>query len=96
MNNKDNLIAQARAGQRISEFLDDPEVQAIYHDAVGGLETRILGFDPAEQTSTMIAKAMLLGIKEYWAKLEGVIARGQQAEAALDGSKPQEQPGRVL
>lgn len=94
--NTEVLIAQARAGQRMSEFLADPEVQATYHDAIGGLSERIMGFDPADQMSTTIAKAMRLGIEQFWAKMEGVIVMGQQAEAIMGGELPENQPGRVL
>lgn len=96
MVSKDALLAKSHAGQRIAVVLAEPEVQALYHDAIAGLDSRILDFDPADQMKTTIAKAMRLGIKEFWAKLEGVVAVGQQAEAILAGELHEEQPGRVL
>lgn len=96
MPNNDLLIAQAAAGVRVTEFLSDPEVQAIFNDAVGGLEKTILGFDPRQQMDTTIAKSMLLGIRELWDKFSGVVLVGRQAEAVLSGEQAEIQPGRVL
>lgn len=96
MPDRDALLAKAHAGERIAAILAEPEFQALYQDAVSGLEFRVLEFDPSKQMETTIAKAMRLGIKEFWAKLEGAVAMGQQAESLLAGELPKEQPGRVL
>jgi hypothetical protein len=96
MADHDALIARAHAGKRIADFLADPEVHIAYQEIVSSLESRILGFDPKETENFTIARAMLLGIQEFWGALGSIVARGREAEAVMDGIKTTNGPGRIL
>lgn len=96
MPDNDALIARAAAGKRVGDLLTDQEVNTAYREAVANLEKQILGFDPKDKENCMIAKAMLLGIRELWANFEGIVARGKEAEAIMAGTKTGTTTGRVL
>lgn len=96
MPDNDALIARAAAGKRVSDLLTDQEINTAFREAVTNLERQILDFDPRNTEDCMIAKAMLVGIRELWANFEGIVARGKEAEAIMAGTKTGTTPGRVL